>query len=103
MNQIHDHTGSRLGKWYYQGLGFSTFGKLQSYRNFEPHLVNMHKSAYNALTSISNKGVSEKLGYLEKMEESSNDLITILSVLNDDLHTMAQTAMESDTDDDVLF
>ena len=103
MNQIHDHTGSRLGKWYYQGLGFSTFGKLQNYRNFEPHLISMHQSAHNALKAISNQSVTDKLGYLEQMEDSSNELITILSVLNDDLHAMAQTAMDSDTDEDVLF
>jgi len=103
MEQIKDHSGSRLGKWFYQGLGFSTFGKLQSYRNFEPHLISMHTSAYEALKSIKNKSVQDKLQYLERMEESSNELIHSLSSFNDDLHAMAQSAMDSDEDEDVLF
>ena len=102
-DQIKNHTGSRLGKWYYGGLGFSTFGKLQSYRNFEPHLISMHASAANALDSISNKSVQTKIDFLDKMENESNELITILSMFNDDLHAMAQTAMESENNDDVLF
>lgn len=103
MEQIKDHTGSRLGKWYYHGLGFSTFGKLQSYRDFEPHLINMHLSAFNSLSSSKNTRVNEKLDYLEEMESASNQLIHTLSKLNDELHTMAQTAMESEDDEDVLF
>jgi methyl-accepting chemotaxis protein len=103
LKQIQDHTSSRLGKWYYEGLGFTTFGKLQSYRNLESHLIGMHGNAHSALTATSNKSVSEKLNYLENMEDHSNDLINVLSVLNDELHSMAQVAMESDTDDDVLF
>ncbi len=37
------------------------------------------------------------------MENESNELITILSMFNDELHAMAQTAMESENNDDVLF
>jgi methyl-accepting chemotaxis protein len=103
LEQIKDHTGSRLGRWYYEGLGFSTFGRLQGYRDFAPHLISMHENAHNALKAISNESVQVKLDYLETMEGKSQAMIRILSALNDELHSMAQTAMESENVEDVLF
>jgi methyl-accepting chemotaxis protein len=103
MEQIKDHENSRLGRWYYGGLGFSTFGKLQSYRSLEPHLISMHENAYSALIGITNKSVQVKLDYLEKMESESLELIKALSSFNDDLHNMAKVAMQSTTNNGLTF
>jgi methyl-accepting chemotaxis protein len=103
MEQIKDYKSSRLGHWYYDGLGFSTFGKLQSYRSFEPHLISMHENAYSALIGLTNKSVQLKIDYLEKMESESLELIKALSSFNDDLHNMAKDAMESTSNDSVIF
>ena len=101
--QISDHTNSRLGKWYYDGLGHSTFGHLQNYRNLEPHLIAMHKCAAQALTASTNGLVKPKLKHLAAMGEESQSLIRGLCGLNNDLQQMAQAVAQSDNNDDVLF
>ena len=101
--QISDHTNSRLGKWYYDGLGHSTFGHLQNYRNLEPHLIAMHKYAAQALTASTNGLVKPKLKHLAAMGEESQSLIRGLCGLNNDLQQMAQAVAQSDNNDDVLF
>ncbi|MEH6347018.1 MAG: methyl-accepting chemotaxis protein [Bermanella sp.] len=101
--EISDHTGGRLGRWYYEGLGHSTFGHLQNYRNLESHLKAMHISAANALRASINGQVAPKLKHLESMEEHSEFLIKGLCGLNDDLQLMAQAVSESDDHGDVLF
>lgn len=102
LEMIRDHTGSRLGRWYFEGLGKSTFGHLPEYREIEMPLQCMHQAAYDALQGAKNGLVKAKLEKLEDMENHSTDLIRGLSGLNDALHNMAQTAMDS-ADEDVLF
>lgn len=102
LEMIRDHTGSRLGRWYFEGLGRSTFGHLPEYREVEMPLQNMHQAAYDALQAAKNGLVKVKLDKLEDMENHSNQLIRGLSGLNEALHNMAQTAMDS-ADEDVLF
>jgi ABC-type transporter Mla subunit MlaD len=101
--EISDHTGGRLGRWYYEGLGQSTFGHLQIYRELESSLKAMHISAANALRASINGKVATKLKHLESMEEHSQFLIKGLCGLNDNLQEMAQSATESEDHGDVLF
>jgi cell division protein ZapA (FtsZ GTPase activity inhibitor) len=102
LEMIRDHTGSRLGRWYFEGLGRSTFGHLPEYREVEMPLQHMHQAAYEALQAAKNGLVKVKLDKLEDMENHSNQLIRGLSGLNEALHNMAQSAMDS-ADEDVLF
>ncbi len=103
LTKIRDHTGSRLGTWYYQGLGHATFGHLQNYRNLEPHLISMHQNAHDALVATQDGLVKPKLKHLEEMEKESQALIKGLCGLNDDLQDMAHAAMDADDNEDVLF
>lgn len=103
LEQIGDYENSRLGKWYYHGLGNSTFGHLQNYRNIEPHLIAMHKSAAQALNASINGLVKPKLKFLGEMGDHSQSLIKGLCGLNSDLQAMAQAVAHSDDNEDVLF
>ena len=101
--EISDHTGGRLGRWYFEGLGQSTFGHLQHYRQLETSLKAMHISACNALRASIDGLVASKLKHLESMEEHSQFLINGLCGLNENLQEMAQAAKDSDDHGDVLF
>ncbi len=103
LTRIRDHSGSRLGLWYYQGLGHTTFGHLQNYRTLEASLIAMHEAAYNALVATQNGLVKPKITHLENMESQSQALIKGLCSLNDDLQVMAHAAMDADDNEDVLF
>ncbi len=103
LTKIRDHTSSRLGQWYFQGLGHSTFGHLQNYKNLEEHLEKMHKCAYDALESSQNGLVKKKLKHLEEMDDHSQTLIKGLCGLNTDLQAMAHAVSEGDDNEDVLF
>ncbi len=101
--EISDHTGGRLGRWYFEGLGQSTFGHLQIYRQLEPSLKALHLSACSALRASIDGRVATKLKHLESMEEHSQLLIKGLCGLNDNLQEMAQAAIQDEDHGDVLF
>jgi|GEM_PF-92444 len=103
MSNIRDHTSGRLGQWYYQGLGHSTFGHIQNFKNLELHLEKMHMCAYEALKASEDGLVKKKLKHLEEMDDHSQTLIKGLCGLNTDLQAMAQAVTEGDENEDVLF
>lgn len=100
---IENHTEGRFGLWYYEGLGKSTFGHLQNYKNIEPHLISLHKHAFQALEEAREGSSKHKIANLDKMESASESLIQYLEGLNDELQTMAKDAMANDNNDDILF
>lgn len=101
---ILDPKPSRLGRWYYDGLGQQTFGHLQSYTSLEKPLEKVHRAASQALQARLDKKVSEKLSALAKMEDSSEVLIKGLYHLNSELQEMAANIVpQSNDDEDVLF
>lgn len=102
LTKIRDHSGGRLGQWYYTGLGSSTFGHLPEFKELERPLMEMHHAAHDALQGADSGLVKVKLENLEKMEVHSSELIRGLSGLNEALHSMAQSAMDH-ADEDVLF
>lgn len=100
---IENHTEGRFGHWYYEGLGKSTFGHLQNYKNIEPHLISLHKHAFQALEEAREGSSKNKIANLDKMESASESLIQYLEGLNDELQSMAKHAMANDNNDDILF
>lgn len=103
INYIRDHGSSRLGRWYYQGLGKSTFSHVPAFRQMEQHLMGMHQCAHDALMGAKNSNVQEKLHQLELMEDHSLKLTTHLCGLNQELQNMAQAVMEDPDHNDILF
>ncbi|GAA6135653.1 methyl-accepting chemotaxis protein [Oceaniserpentilla sp. 4NH20-0058] len=100
---VRDHSGGRFGRWYYDGLGKSTFSHLQNYQNIEKHLINLHKNAYDALYSASKGSSKDKLASLSKMEQESITLIKYLENLNDELQLMSPQTKDNQDEGDVLF
>ena len=103
MENIKDHTVGRFGRWYYEGLGHKTFQHLQSYRAIETDLKAMHSNAFQALEDAKNGSSDNKISALQRMEKHSKALIQALCGLNEELHTMAQHAMNAPEDEDILF
>ncbi len=100
---IRDHSSSRLGRWYYEGLGRSTFGHVPTFKQMEQDLIKMHQAAYDALMAAKNTNVKEKLAKLEGMERYSLKLTKALCGLNDELQEMAQAIMKDPKNNDILF
>ena len=103
INYIRDHSSSRLGRWYYQGLGKSTFSNVPTFRQMEQHLMGMHQTAHDALIAAKTSKVKNKLKQLELMEDHSHKLTKSLRGLNDELHNMAQAVLEDPEHNDILF
>ena len=66
LTKIRDHSGGRLGQWYYTGLGSSTFGHLPEFKELERPLMEMHHAAHDALQASDSGLVKVKLQNLEK-------------------------------------
>lgn len=103
IDKIKDPTGSRLGNWFYQGLGRNTFGHLPSYPSLEDQLNGMHTSAYDALVAAQCAKTKQKIDKLEDMEKHSYQLIKTLQGLNNELHSHAQNTQHESLDHDELF
>ena len=103
VNLIKDHTTSRLGRWYYEGLGRSTFGHVPTFKQMEQDLIKMHTAAYDALIGAKNGSVKEKLTQLEGMERYSLRLTKALCGLNEELQNMAQAVLNDPSNHDILF
>ena len=100
---IEDHKGGRFGQWYYEGLGKSTFGRIQGFKNIEQYLIGLHKSASEALLAAKIGSSKNKMKHLNAMEDASKTLIQYLEGLNEELQSMAKNAMESGKNEDILF
>lgn len=103
INYIRDHSSSRLGRWYFQGLGKSTFSHVPTFKNMERDIMSMHQSAHDALVAAKQNNVKNKLAQLEKMEQCSLRLTTALCGLNEELQHMAQAVMDDPEHHDILF
>jgi len=103
MDNIKDHSVGRFGRWYYEGLGHQTFQHLQTYKSIEVDLKAMHTNAFHALEHAKTGSVDNKISALKEMEKHSKALIKALCGLNEELHTMAQHAMNAPEDEDILF
>lgn len=103
INYIRDHSSSRLGRWYFQGLGKSTFSHVPTFKNMEKDLMKMHQSAHDALIAAKQSKVDLKLEKLKSMEECSIQLTSALCNLNEELHHMAQAVIDDPEHHDILF
>ena len=77
-SQFASHTACRLGKWYYEGDGKTSFSQLPGYRELEtPHKL-VHDSALSALRAHADHNVPLTLEQVTKMETES---LTVLQGL----------------------
>lgn len=74
-NEFSEHTQCRLGKWYYQGEGYTSFSKLPGYRDIERPHIKVHQSAFQALDAYSEKDTHRMLTEVGNMEDASLEVL----------------------------
>jgi len=90
IDEFKDHTHCRLGHWYYEGEGRS-YQNVASFRAIEsPHKL-VHQYGLAALSAHEKGDDSEVMAHLEKMEEASKEVISLLTDLERDILEMDVT------------
>lgn len=80
---IEDHRGSRMGKWYYSEKAQSLFSHLDAWPQLEKWLIELHRSAADALRAKHRaQGDQAVLTCLKEMEEDSKRLMDTMLALN---------------------
>jgi len=90
-----DHHQCRLGKWYYQGKG-RQFKGVSAYKRLEQPHVNVHKGGISAINAYTNGDKEATRKGLILMEESSNQVIELLSELEDEVPASDLTVGKGD-------
>ena len=69
------HTGCRLGKWYFDGVGKENYSGLQAYRDMDaPHKA-VHTDGRTALEHFYNGNFSSALTAIHGMEKASDQVL----------------------------
>lgn len=102
---IRDHTGSRMGKWYYSSLSQQAFGHMSSWADLEKYLIALHAAASDAINAkFNNQPESEILDKIQLMEKESEKLTGNLLKLSEQTKQMDIDDLNSlQTDEDILF
>jgi hypothetical protein len=78
INDFANHTGCRLGKWYYEGDGRNCFSNFDGYSAMEaPHLA-VHKHGHEALTRYFSGDFAGGSRCLDEMETASQAVLACL-------------------------
>jgi soluble cytochrome b562 len=87
IDDFSDHTMCRLGQWYYQGEGAEKYGSSSNFRALETPHAGVHQNGISALDAINQGNQQEAVSYIERMEQSSGDVLRILTALSSEMHT----------------
>lgn len=71
INQFTSHTACRLGKWYYEGEGKTSFSQLPGYREIEIPHKRVHDAALSALRNKADNNLIRMLEQVSIMESES--------------------------------
>ena len=87
-----DHNNCRLGKWYYEGLGKTLFGKTQAFAKLEQPHAEVHACVHRAIELSRGNWVgdaavrNELVRTLEKAEEASHQVISLVDAMVNEKH-----------------
>jgi hypothetical protein len=81
VDELPDHQGCRLGKWYFEGEGQACFSRLPGYRELDDPHQRVHASGRLALESLAGGDVKATLQAVESMENASMRVLDSLEVL----------------------
>ncbi|SMS02939.1 Methyl-accepting chemotaxis protein 4 [Vibrio mangrovi] len=80
-----DHHNCRLGKWYYEGEGYTSFNHLPSYRRLESYHKIVHQNIHQAMELVNQDWLADD-GVLKNLvsvvgdaEKASNHVITCIT------------------------
>jgi len=79
--QFTDHTMCSLGKWCYEGEGAEKYASKNTFRGLEKPHMKIHSNGVDALKAFEKGNQTEVFSCLEKMEEASTQLVSLLSSL----------------------
>jgi hypothetical protein len=65
------HTACRLGKWYYEGQGKTSFSHLPGYKEIEAPHIKVHTAALNALREHTQGNDMKAIDSISEMESAS--------------------------------
>lgn len=87
-----DHNNCRLGKWYYDGLGKTLFGKTRAFAQLEQPHANVHASVHRAIELSRENWASdaavrhELVLAMEKAENASREVIALVDAMVNEKH-----------------
>ncbi|MEJ7137906.1 methyl-accepting chemotaxis protein [Amphibiibacter pelophylacis] len=73
--ELADHTGCRMGKWYYEGDGRQCYSQLDGYRSIEAPHIRVHRHGRQALVLLEQGQADQAIADLEAMESASGDVV----------------------------
>lgn len=82
---VASHTDCRLGRWYYQGEGGESFGKLPSFKHIEAPHKQVHEAVSRALTAARGDWLHDDrllhtiLAEMESAEQASKQVMQLLN------------------------
>ncbi len=82
---VASHTDCRLGRWYYQGEGGDSFGKLPSFKHIEVPHKQVHEAVSRALTAARGDWLHDDrllhtiLAEMESAEQASKQVMQLLN------------------------
>ena len=87
-----DHNNCRLGKWYYDGVGKTLFGKTRAFAQLEQPHANVHSSVHRAI-ELSRENWAcdaavrhELVQVMEKAENASREVIALVDAMVNEKH-----------------
>ncbi|MCU7934173.1 MAG: CZB domain-containing protein [Candidatus Thiodiazotropha sp. (ex Dulcina madagascariensis)] len=87
-----DHHGCRLGKWYYEGTGKETFGRLSAFRELESPHAEVHKAGHAALEYLTQEWQKDQelqariFETYKEMEHSSDQVMDRIDAMITEKH-----------------
>jgi len=76
--ELAEHTGCRLGKWYYEGEGKACFSRLDGYRAMEEPHAQVHQHGRGALVAYQSGDLAGSVDAVTRMEQASRDVLACL-------------------------
>jgi predicted nucleic acid-binding Zn-ribbon protein len=77
-DELSDHSGCRLGKWYYEGEGKVCFSQLDGYRSMEEPHAQVHRYGREALTAFYSGNFAGSVDAVARMEQASQSVLDCL-------------------------
>ena len=81
LGDFADHTHCRLGKWYYEGDGKTSFSKLPGFRDIEAPHQHFHSSGLTALRCFFDGDFERGFDAIAEMEKASMDVLNSLETV----------------------
>lgn len=77
-SDVSSHTACRLGTWYYEGEGKTSFSKLDGYRDLEAPHKDVHTHGREAVSLFSGGNFGAGVEALARMESASTSVLACL-------------------------